>query len=81
MNNFGLLCFCLALGLYAGKEFIDWFWWYYWNDDEDEESGAIPLQDVDGLEMARGRALLALVESLVAGSAAPNGDLGAFLLT
>jgi hypothetical protein len=40
LNNFGLLCFCLALGLYAGKEFIDWFWWYYWNDDEDEQNPA-----------------------------------------
>ncbi len=40
MNNFGLLCFCMALGLYAGKEFIDWSWWYHWNDDEDEENPA-----------------------------------------
>ena len=40
MNNFGLLCFCLALGFYAGKEFIDWSWWYHWNDDEDEENPA-----------------------------------------
>ena len=40
MRNFGLLCFCLALGLYAGREFINWFWWYYYNDDEDEENPA-----------------------------------------
>jgi len=24
------------LGLYLGKEFIDWKWWYYWEDEEDE---------------------------------------------
>ncbi len=35
MKNLGLLCFCLALGLYVGREFIDWFWWYYYNDDEE----------------------------------------------
>jgi hypothetical protein len=40
LNNFGLLCFCLALALYAGNEFIDWFWWYHWNDDEDERNPA-----------------------------------------
>jgi len=40
LNNFGLLCFCLALGLYAGREFINWFWSYYHNDDDDEEDPA-----------------------------------------
>jgi len=40
LKNLGLLCFCLAIGLYAGKEFIDWFWWYYYGDEEEEENPA-----------------------------------------
>ena len=43
MRNLGLLCFCLALGLYAGKELLDWFWWYYYGGDEDEENPALML--------------------------------------